>query len=221
MIEIKKFREPRKLESYRQKPDASYAGMKSDLKKEILDSLLQEQGHICAYCMRRIPESRQLPQGVLPATIEHWYPQNPESKEDIGQGLDYRNMYAVCAGNRGCGNKDDLTCDAKRGNRKLTVNPCKASTLTGIGYSANGRIFSLDPEVDRDLNEKLNLNCEKLSLPQNRQAALNVLLSEIRKKHPTGDIKPFCRKRLAELKEHKEKKIPYVGILISWLEKHT
>lgn len=58
MIEIKKFREPRKLESYRQKTDASYAGMKSDLKKEILDSLLQEQGHICAYCMRRIPESR-------------------------------------------------------------------------------------------------------------------------------------------------------------------
>lgn len=84
MIEIKKGREPDKLLRYRQQPDASYEQMDKEVKDELLERLLQEQGHICAYCMKRIPESRKLPTGVAPVTIEHWYPRNSESKEDIG-----------------------------------------------------------------------------------------------------------------------------------------
>lgn len=226
MIEIKKSREPRRLEQYRQKPGATYADMdkdeeNKDLKKEVIESLLHEQGHLCAYCMRRIPEKRQLPQGVHPVTIEHWYPQNPESKEEIGQGLDYRNMLAVCAGNRGCGDKRNLTCDAKRGNIELKVNPTKANTLIGISYKANGEIFSTDEVVNSDLNNLLNLNCQAVSLPQSRKAALNGLLKDIKKQHATGDIKIYCKRRLEELKQPQENKIPYVGILIDWLEKHT
>lgn len=105
MIEIKKGKEPEKLLRYRQQDDASYEQMDKEVKEELLEKLLEEQGHICAYCMRRIPEKRALPNGVSPVTIEHWYPRNPKSKEDIGQGLNYRNMFAVCSGNRGCGNK--------------------------------------------------------------------------------------------------------------------
>ncbi len=128
MIEIKKSREPRRLEQYRQKPGATYSDMEADeenkgLKAEILESLLNDQGHLCAYCMRRIPEKRELPKGVPPVTIEHWLPQNPDNKADLGQGLDYRNMFAVCAGNRGSGDKRSLTCDARRGNEPLKVNP--------------------------------------------------------------------------------------------------
>ena len=226
MIEIKKLREPKRLEQYRQKPGATYADMdkdeeNKDLKKEVLESLMFEQGHLCAYCMRRIPEKRKFPLGVQPVTIEHWYPQNPETKEDIGQGLDYRNMFAVCAGNRGCGDKRNLTCDAKRGNTELKVNPSKANTLIGISYKANGEIYSTDAAINEDLNKRLNLNCQAVSLPQSRKAALNGLLKDIKKQHATGDIKIYCKRRLEELKQPQEYKVPYIGILIDWLEKHT
>lgn len=221
MIEIQKSKTPRKLEEYKRKKGASYPDMDKPVREEVLDSLMNEQGHLCAYCMRRIPEGRKLPIGVSSVTIEHWIPQNPESKEDVGQGLDYRNMFAVCAGNRGCGDINNLTCDAKRKNTKLTVNPCVAHTLEGISYKSNGEIYSSDPEINKDLNDTLNLNCQTISLPQTRLGALNVFLADIKKQHPTGDVKLYCRRRLEELKQPKDQKIPYVGILIDWLEKHT
>lgn len=219
MIKIKKSREPRKLEQYRQTPGATYAGMDNDLKQVIIESLLKEQGHLCAYCMRRIPEKRRLPLGVHPVTIEHWKPQNPKNGEDVGQGLDYRNMFVVCAGNRGCGNKNNLTCDAKRGNKELKVNPCKEETLSGIHYRANGEIYSTDAEIDEDLNKNLNLNCQAISLPQSRKRALEELIFNIQKQHATGDINTYCKRKLDSLNQSQEVKIPYVGIMIDWLEK--
>lgn len=188
MIEIKKGREPKELVEYRQLPDASYENMDSHLKNIVLDHLLHEQGHLCAYCMRRIPEKRKLPIGVQGATIEHWFPRNPDSGEDYGQGLDYRNMLAVCSGNRGCGDERNLTCDAKRGNDKLTVNPCNSKTLHSITYSHNGKIKSTDTRIDEDLNERLNLNSEVVSLPENRKQVLDALIMNIKEKHPAGDI---------------------------------
>lgn len=116
MIEIKKGKEPNKLLRYRQQDGASYEQMDKDVKDELLDKLLKEQGHICAYCMKKIPESRELPIGVAPVTIEHWLPRHPENSEDKGQDLNYRNMFAVCSGNRGCGCRERMTCDAHRGN---------------------------------------------------------------------------------------------------------
>lgn len=221
MIEIKKGREPKELVEYRQLPDASYENMDSHLKNIVLDHLLHEQGHLCAYCMRRIPEKRKLPIGVQGATIEHWFPRNPDSGEDYGQGLDYRNMLAVCSGNRGCGDERNLTCDAKRGNDKLTVNPCNSETLHSITYSHNGKIKSMDTRIDEDLNERLNLNSEVVSLPENRKQVLDALIMNIKEKHPAGDIKPYCRRKLEQIKAMDDDKIPFVGILIWWLEKHS
>lgn len=221
MIEIKKGREPRELVEYRQLPDASYENMDSCLKNIVLDHLLHEQGHLCAYCMRRIPEKRKLPIGVQAVTIEHWFPRNPDSGEDYGQGLDYRNMLAVCSGNRGCGDGRNLICDAKRGNDKLTVNPCNSETLHNITYSHNGKIKSTDTRIDEDLNERLNLNSEVVSLPENRKQVLDALIMSIKEKHPAGDIKPYCRRKLEQIKAMDDDKIPFVGILIWWLEKHS
>ena len=151
MIEIKKGREPDMLLRYRLKEGTSYEQMDTDVKRDLLNKLLEEQGHICAYCMRRIPETRKLPIGVPPATIEHWFPRNPDDKQDIGQGLDYRNMFAVCSGNRGYGNKDGMTCDARRGNEPIKVNPCDVETLRGITYTSSGMIKSSDPKIDEVL----------------------------------------------------------------------
>lgn len=221
MIEIRKGREPEKLLWYRQQAGASYEQMDKEVKDELLEKLLKEQGHICAYCMKRIPERRTLPDGVAPVTIEHWLPRNPGGGEEFGQGLDYRNMFAVCSGNRDCGNRKGMTCDASRGNQPIKVNPCNAGTLRGITYTSTGMIKSSDPEIDEDLNERLNLNCESLSLPENRKRALQTMIDKIKKKHATGDISLYCRRELEKIKKMDDKKIPYVGILIWWLEKRA
>ena len=202
-------------------PNATYEEMPSELKKIILDSLLKEQGHLCAYCMRRIPETRKLPLGVSGATIEHWFARNPDSKEDYGQGLDYNNMLAVCSGNRGCGDERSLTCDAKRGNKVLKVNPRNADTIYNISYTADGRIKSEDSVIDEDLNKRLNLNCATVSLPENRKAVLDALIEDIRKNGPKGDIKNYCKRRLDVIRSMDDKKIPFIGIIIWWLEKHA
>ena len=221
MIKINKGREPKELTAYKQLPNAAYEEMTSKLKTIILDSLLKEQGHLCAYCMRRNPETRKLPPGVPGATIEHWFARNPDSKEDHGQGLDYNNMLAVCSGNRGCGDKRNLTCDAKRGNEVLKVDPRNADTIHNISYTADGRIKSEDPVIDEDLNKRLNLNCEAVSLPENRKAVLNTLIADIRKKGPKGEIKNYCKRRIDMIKAMDDEKIPFVGIIIWWLEKHA
>lgn len=221
MIEIKKGREPDKLLRYRQQEGTSYEQMDKEVKKELLKKLLEEQGHICAYCMRRIPERKNLPVGVAPVTIEHWYPRNTESKEDIGQGLNYRNMFAVCSGNRGCGNKEGMTCDAHRGNEPIKVNPCDIETLRGITYTSSGRIQSSDLEIDEDINERLNLNSESISLPENRKQVLQALIEDVRKKCGKGDISLYCRRKLEQIQEMSDSKMPYVGIMIWWLEKHV
>ncbi len=221
MIEIRKGKEPVKLLRYRQQNNASYEQMDKDVKEALLEKLLEEQGHICAYCMRRIPEGKKMPVGIPSVSIEHWFPRNPDSQEDIGQGLDYKNMFAVCSGNRGCGNKDGLTCDAHRGNRPIKVNPCDKNTLHGITYTSSGRIQSSDPDVNEDLNKTLNLNSEYISLPENRKQALQMLINEVKKNCGKGDISLYCKRKLEQIRSLSDHKPPYVGILIYWLEKHT
>ena len=65
MILIKKGREPKALTEYKLQEHAYYDGCP---KKEIRESLLAEQGNLCAYCMRRIDKNS--------TRIEHWKPES-------------------------------------------------------------------------------------------------------------------------------------------------
>lgn len=211
MIEIKKQKEPPKLVAHKKKKYATYTNMPMDVHQAVLESLMREQGFICAYCMRKIPQK-----GKEPAvTIEHI---EAQSSTDIRAALDYRNMLAVCNGNRGNA-ENAMTCDARRKNVPLTVNPLKPSTLLGIQYKPDGMIFSTDENVNRDLTVTLNLNCNDFGLVDCRRDALQKMLAVLKEKHSSGDIKLYCAKLLKTYKEESTK-IPYVGILIYWLEKH-
>lgn len=100
MIEIKKGTEPKELLEYRQQKFASYADMPADVKKKVIKSLLLEQGHLCAYCMSRINAD----DGKHKTTIEHCTPQSATTEKER---LDYKNMVAVCWGNRDAHSNDD------------------------------------------------------------------------------------------------------------------
>lgn len=211
MIKIDKGREPPALTEYRMKPFATYADMPQTVRLAIISKLIQEQGGLCAYCMRRIPQKS----GTPAVSIEHWEPQSITNSE---KALEYGNMLAVCSGNRGCGSKSDMTCDARRGNSPLTVNPLNAATLSSIRYKADGTIFSDDPVINSDLNDTLNLNCASVGLVESRRRTLQAMLKQIQKKHATGDIR-LCCERLLRRYQQASIKTPYLGILIWWLEK--
>lgn len=189
MILITKGEEPQELGKLRKiaalkqlTPGQSYAKLKPFLKKQVRRSLVKEQGSLCAYCMCRIPSSRT-PRAITPITIEHFIPRNPEDGRDVGQGLDYQNLLAVCHGNKkpkGQASLADLTCDAHRRNTELRkVNPCDAKTLESIYYGLDGTIRAKDADVDYDLNVVLNLNCKSAPLVGERKAALDALLEDL------------------------------------------
>ena len=67
MFYINKDKEPKSLTEYKKSKNAYFDGF--DKKDDIRQSLLDEQGYLCAYCMRRI-------NSVDEVTIEHYYPQS-------------------------------------------------------------------------------------------------------------------------------------------------
>lgn len=151
MILIIKGSEPTSLTQYKKQAYASYDGLTQEVKDDIRDALLRDQKYICAYCMRRITNNRNT------TKIEHWVAQS-EIETEQGK-LDYKIMLAVCDGCRG--SRDEYTtCDEHRHNKELYVNPLDEKMIATIYYDRNGFIHSKDSQIDKDLNETLNLNCE-------------------------------------------------------------
>ena len=157
MIPIKKGTPPPKLMELSDKaaqkhlsPKQAYDTLKNPLKGQVLSQLVEEQGHLCAYCMCSIPRQDVNPM-ISPITIEHYIPEIPEDNRDVGQGLDYNNFLAVCNGStaeRGKRNYIDLTCDSYRGNMEFKkVNPCIQETLSTIFYTMDGKIDATDSDV--------------------------------------------------------------------------
>ena len=229
MIEIKKGVEPEGLRALRVRakneglsPEEAYKKLNKDsqLKEKVKKSLINEQGKLCAYCMCRIPRS-DVDVKIAPITIEHFIPRNPEDGRDVGQGLDYNNLLAVCHGIRGTkGTRKikDLTCDAHRENIEFKkVNPCKPETLQSIIYTLEGKIDATDIEVKKDLIETLNLNCPTAPLIAERKAALDGLIEDMGELEEEN-LQTYCEEMLENFQNEEDEKTPYVGILIWYLQ---
>jgi uncharacterized protein (TIGR02646 family) len=200
MLYIKKGTEPRSLSAHRNTPGATYDSLD---KSETKNYLLAEQGHLCAYCMSRIRiDSMQ---------IEHYIARSSDESRD----LQYSNMLGVCSGNEGHP-RESQTCDERRGNATLTVNPLVKSSIDTISYTPDARIKSTNAAIDHDLNENLNLNYSLLR--RNRKEQLDKLKRWLQKKRPEGEWKPFAQKYIRELMSAEIKK-PFCGILIDYLNK--
>ena len=226
MIYIKKNSPPKKFVEFVQKNKkahfkAHFDDMPSDVKQILRESLLKEQGYLCAYCMSRINiEDKNTEQNTtknkILNKIEHYVPRNSENE------LDYKNLLAVCGGNSFGNEEKHQHCDTKKGNKTLKINPQNKYHISQISYKPDGTIYSKNKEFDDDLNKVLNLNDDEGCLKQRRKEALDTLKSEIHKiyKDKTATLN-FLKKTLnfyTSLNEKGELQ-PYCGILIEYLEK--
>ena len=235
MIPVKKGAEPAKLKTLREEaalkklsPESAYDTLKNPEKREVLEALKRDQGQLCVYCMCRIPRSDKSP-GIAGETIEHFIPLDRDDGRDIGQGLDYNNLFAVCHGNvrarkkgeRRVNSMKTMTCDKHRQNTEFRkINPCNAESLQSISYSMDGRITASDTDVLYDLTKTLNLNCEASPLIGERKAALDSLVEEIGKigNEPTEKLHSFCDMMLKGFLSETNPKTPYAGVLIWYLQ---
>lgn len=218
MIVIQRGKEPDSLLQYRKSsPAACYEELPAEQRGDIRKQMWEEQGGLCAYCMRRIKSPKDV-------RIEHYQARHPLEGHYIkAETLNYKLMLGVCYGNSIGRNvkKESLTCDAHRGNKRLSVNPYDIHSIRKIKYTSDGFITSDDKGIREDVEETLNLNCSASSLPENRK---NVLLEAKRR------IYDICKGKdhdayLAILEKiykgyiEKRQLTPYCGIVISWLEK--
>lgn len=166
MIFIKKGSEPKSLIEYRANKsnlaDITYNNFQE--KDDIRKALLDEQGHICAYCMQRIT--------IENMKIEHFACQS----ENESLRLDYKNMLGCCKGGDGKGIKPEYHhCDTKKQDEIIKFNPSCPNdrNFLKISYDRNGVISSDDAEFNGQLNSVLNLNLPMLK--NNRKGALETV----------------------------------------------
>lgn len=203
MIHIQKNTAPRHFLCYASDPRARFDDMDSDTKSILRNALLDEQGHICAYCMKRLKDK---------VKIEHYVPRNEENE------LQYTNLLVVCSGGEGL-KKKDQTCDTRKGNTVLHIDPQNAGHMQQIRYKSNGEIFADNEDFQRDLDQTLNLNLE--SLVEWRKTALEEMKVRIFQNcggsRPTRD---FWERKLQMFQSRANGKLsPYCGILIYYLQR--
>lgn len=201
----------KELKTYREKPNPGYDGMLAPLKDRIRDSLLKEQGHLCAYCMQRInPDTMK---------IEHWHSQAHSRDEDENEQLDYKNLLACCMGNEGQPPKEQH-CDTKKRDQDISFNPANPDhkSRMKIRYFGDGTVRSEDRKFNEEINKILNLNW--IRLKSNRKAILDKVMEELNRKpgsRTKREIQTYIRRWEAQNSNRHLKE--YCAVALYFLEK--
>ena len=210
MKQIFKTKEPTSLTTYRARISKNdlkhlekFDTAPSNVKDKLREKLLDEQGFICCYCMSRV-ESRN-------SKIEHFKPRSIFRS----QQLDYVNLFVACFGGEESSPKKQ-SCDTKKGQMELKYINLLSDIEKSIEYKKDGAIFSDSLNIDKELNEILNLNYQLLK--DNRQEALNQLFRDLKKVN--WDISTL--KLTLEKYKHKNSKgkyRPYCEMIVYFLTK--
>lgn len=202
MRKIIKSKEPQEWTEYRLTPNVDYQSI-----PELRESLLKEQGYICAYCMRSIPNKDK--NSNEDSRIDHILSRerHPNKK------LDYQNMVICCPG----AISNDFHCDKRKSENDITFSLFNDSFISTLKYNTkSGEIKSSNPEWNKEINTILNLNNELLKT--NRLEVINGIISVLKSKQwKTGEI----RKKLEDW-DHKNKNgkyKSYCGIVVWYLNK--
>ena len=116
---------------------------------ELRAALLLEQGYICAYCMRRIPNKDV----KVDATSKIEHIKSQEDRPDLQ--LNYANMAICCPGNL----NDAPHCDKLKAGSSVSFNLHTSALQQSISYSSlDGTIRSSNQTWNNEITDLLNLN---------------------------------------------------------------
>ena len=190
----------------------NYDDLVSEEKDAMKQVLLEEQGYKCAYCMSNISMSN--------STIEHYIPRKG-TNGDMSLSLDYRNLFAVCDTTRGC-LEEEQTCDVKKGDKLLHIDPRLQEHIDTIYYDRSGYIrssFSSGTDnFDDDLNQILNLNSRQLL--NNRVSAWKTLMRLMNQKKDKTWTADFIHKYIEKL-SCSDDRTAYSGFLVYLLKQRV
>ena len=139
--------------------DAAGAGRRQNLRT----ALVNEQGKICCYCMKRI--------SVNSSHIEHFLPKEQFRDRD----LSYDNLFASCNGEG-----TDIIYDEHCGHRKDNwwkegmISPTDTEAETAFRYSPDGRINSVKGKTTSNIAQEMihNLGLDSYHLQRSRREAI-------------------------------------------------
>lgn len=222
MKQINKLPEPNSLVVHRASQHSFFYNIPQDAKEELKLNLLIEQGYICCYCLKRIPEKIDK-DGLITYEMKVEHHQSQDGHQLLQ--LQYSNLFGACTGNEGKPGKLQ-TCDTKKGSQDLTINLIATQpNCEGLfKYNAEGEISSLDDDEDinRQINDILNLNMQSL-----KDARREVYL-EVQKRVETEGrrlgtkklkIKFFEQERDSWLSKTSQKHKPYCMVAVYYLRK--
>jgi len=187
---VTKGREPQSLRAYRALPGARYDGGDfTAVKDDVRTTLLREQAHLCCYCTRRIsaevhanPASPDAP-GVPQMKVEHWRPQSRFPELALAWG----NLLGACTGGIGVA-PSDQTCDTRKGERLITLDPQNAAHIATLRCRLNGRLRSSDAQLQEDIDDHLGLNHPVLV--EDRRAVIERALARLGARYPRRAFPP-------------------------------
>ena len=209
MKHIVKGDEPPSLTTHRQQTYADYDNYAG--KNDLRAALLAEQGKICCYCMQRISEDEK------ESKIEHRSSQSAHPERQ----LEYSNLLLACPGGEG-EPSHLLHCDTHKGNDDITVNPADRTRNCElhVKYYPDGRIYSDNADIDRDLCSTLNMNLQ--TLINNRKAVLDGAIESLRRVRPDGKWnRNFLEKEKKKWQARGQdgSYMPYCQIVVAHLDK--
>lgn len=217
MKQISKLQEPNSLVEHRASQFADFDNIPYATKDAIRKNLLLEQGHICCYCMKRIPEI-----GFPYMKVEHF-----KCQDLFGEmQLTYSNLFGVCTGNEGQP-KIKQTCDTRKGNLPLAINPIlnDPNCESFFKYNSEGEISSINnnAEIDRQLNEVLNLNMQTLKDGRSEiylevQEKVRVAAKKV-KNERKAVVKFLEQEKIRWLTRVNDRHKPYCMVAVYYLEK--
>ena len=192
-------------------------------KKEIRETLLEEQHGLCAYCMRRLSS----PDDVK---IEHWFPLS----EARDTAIDYQNFLGSCDGIYSENQQPCSCCDKKKSGTIIKIDPRQQWMMDCIQYESNGTISFAAPDnmdsdtkkqIDRDINETLCLNGEESELTLHREKVYRSCKKTLKQLY----LKNKCSVHNVEQLIRELEKMPqypeYVGVMLfyykRWLNNRT
>lgn len=220
MITIHKGKQPGRLIGFIKQGGSRYADLDRETKQDVYHSLLEEQGYLCGYCMRRIPHKEINPASasdgnktILADTIriEHIR----EQKNNGQLQLEYKNMMAVCPGYL----SGQQHCDLSKSHTTITLDPYDRRLEESISYSfGDGSIKSSNPVWNEELTNQEILNLNNPGLKSARKCVMDELVKRINSRKWTrlqleNELeKSRCRNSNGELCE-------YAGVIRYFISK--